>query len=264
MGMLGTRIQAAFRAPDGLRRLFDFAFAKILYALPKHLREKIFSGRQHECPICGSYLNRFLTLHRSYHRWCPVCRSLQRHRLIWLMLQQDGFFAAKKPKRMLHIAPEEGLVEHFRAIEGIEYLSADLHNPNAMIKMDICNIQYPERSFDFILCSHVLEHVPDDLQALREFWRVLTDGGWALILVPILSETTFEDPGVTDPTERERLFGQLDHVRSYGPDVQERIEQAGFRVRSLKTHDIITSTVELNRFGLEENETLFICKKTSV
>ena len=94
--------------------------------------------------------------------------------------------------------------------------------------MDISDIQYGDNTFDVIYCSHVLEHVPDDRKAMREFWRVLKIGGWAVLQVPIVSDVTFEDPSVTGPKERERLFGQRDHVRRYGPDYRDRLVDVGF------------------------------------
>jgi hypothetical protein len=255
-----NRIQAALGASDGLRRLIHFLAAKLLFSLPAGARRRIFAGNQHYCSICGSQLRAFLALHRPYHLWCPVCRSLQRHRLIWLMLQQRQLLDGSKPCRMLHIAPEEGLESNFRRIPGMVYLSGDLNNPRAMVKLDITNIQYPDSSFDFLLCSHVLEHVTDDRQAIREIWRVLSPGGWALILVPIMSEKTFEDPAITDPAERERVYSQFDHVRSYGLDFQDRLEQAEFRVSRVTTREIADHK-DLGRLGLQDNETMFICEK---
>src|SRR5205814_9838929 len=95
------------------------------------------------------------------------------------------------------------------------YVTADLDasDPLVDVQMDITDIHYPDRSFDVIYCSHVLEHVPDDRKAMREFCRVLRDDGWAVLLVPITARSTFEDPTVTTPEERLRLFGQVDHVR---------------------------------------------------
>ena len=89
---------------------------------------------------------------------------------------------------MLHVAPEPCLESIFMKRLGSNYLTADLFNPRAMVKMDICDIQYPENSFDAIYCSHVLEHVPDDKQAMREFCRVLNTNGWAILNVPITRE----------------------------------------------------------------------------
>lgn len=84
--------------------------------------------------------------------------------------------------------------------------------------------------FDGILCSHVLEHVPDDRRALGEFYRVLKPGGWAVLNVPIEGETTMEDPSVDSPKERLRRYGQEDHVRLYGADYGQRLSAAGFQV----------------------------------
>ena len=72
------------------------------------------------------------------------------------------------------------------------------------------------RSFDVLFCSHVLEHVRDDRKAMSEMFRVLKPGGWAVIQVPIATHRTIEDPSITDPRERERLYCQSDHVRLYG------------------------------------------------
>jgi SAM-dependent methyltransferase len=102
-------------------------------------------------------------------------------------------------------------------------------NPRAMVRMDITDIQYPKDTFDVIYCSHVLEHVVDDRKAMREFHRVLRPDGWALLLVPITVEKTFEDPSVTDPEERLSVFGQEDHVRCYGPDYVERLRNPDSR-----------------------------------
>jgi ubiquinone/menaquinone biosynthesis C-methylase UbiE len=90
--------------------------------------------------------------------------------------------------------------------------------------MDITDIQYPDNTFDVIYCSHVLEHVPDDRKAMREFARVLKPEGWAVFMVSLSEEHTIEDPSITSPAERERLFGQHDHVRRYGPDFKDRLD----------------------------------------
>jgi SAM-dependent methyltransferase len=152
--------------------------------------------------------------------------------LLWLYLQQrTNLFST--PLKVLHFAPEFALQRRFRQCSNLDYISADLSEPEAMQKMDITAIPSANQTFDVILCSHVLEHIPDDRQAMRELHRVLKPGGWAILLVPIdmRREQTFEDPTVTDPQERLRLFEQTDHVRIYGRDYVQRLEQAGFMVR---------------------------------
>jgi ubiquinone/menaquinone biosynthesis C-methylase UbiE len=121
-----------------------------------------------------------------------------------------------------------------------------------MVAMDITRLLLRDNCFDVIICSHVLEHVPDDRAAMREMYRVLRKGGWAAILVPTRTGQvkTFEDPGVVSPEERTRLFGQADHVRRYGQDVKNRLEEAGFAV---KPEDITRELTEeaIKRYGLK-------------
>jgi SAM-dependent methyltransferase len=118
-----------------------------------------------------------------------------------------------------------------------------------MERMDVTDIHHPDESFDVIYCSHVLEHVPDDRLAMSELRRVLKRAGWAVLLVPITAEQTIEDPTVTDPAERERLFGQHDHVRRYGPDYVDRLREAGFDVVVTGVSDLLRGE-DLSRLGL--------------
>jgi SAM-dependent methyltransferase len=120
-----------------------------------------------------------------------------------------------------------------------------------MEQMDITAIPRPDACFDAILCSHVLEHVPDDHRAMRELARILKPDGWALFMVPMKRETTIEDPSITDPVERDRLFGHPEHVRRYGLDIADRLTEAGFDCRRLQVGDVVSES-EAIRMGLEE------------
>jgi ubiquinone/menaquinone biosynthesis C-methylase UbiE len=126
------------------------------------------------------------------------------------------------------------------------------------IRMDITNIPLLNGSCGAIYCSHVLEHVPDDRKALREFKRVLAPQGWALLCVPITADVTFEDPSITSPQERLRLFGQDDHVRRYGPDFNNRLQEAGFMVEKIAPQDL--SSHEVTTMGLTNAGEVFLCK----
>jgi len=128
--------------------------------------------------------------------------------------------------------------------------------------MDVTNILYEDNHFDVILCSHVLEHVIDDKKAMMEFFRVLKPGGWAILQVPVLQDraTTFEDPRIISPQDRESVFGRKDHVRIYGLDFKNRLECAGFKV----TVDNYISTLNpeiINRYNLNSNEKIYYCTK---
>lgn len=255
-----ARIRAALASPNRLNKLVDFVYANLLFSLPAGMRRRMFSGQEHYCPICGSHIRGFLRLHRPYHLFCPVCRSLQRYRLVWLFFNSSYVRLGGKPERMLHIAPEPALTWRFRLVADLDYLSADLYNSKAMEKMDVSSIHYPDACFDIIYCSHVLEHVPDDRRALNEFYRVLRPGGYALLIVPIISPKTFEDASIITPEERQRAYGQHDHLRSYGPDFEERVQQAGFKVSRLEVSDLADAT-QAEQMGLGDAEILFYCKK---
>ncbi len=161
---------------------------------------------------------------------------------------------------MLDVAPEPGLSGRIRRNKYIDYLSIDLASSFAMVKMSVTDLQLPDDSFDAIYCSHVLEHVPEDRRAMAEFYRVLKPGGWAIILVPISGEKTFEDPSVTTPGERQRLFGQHDHVRLYGKDLKERLEGAGFNV-VVDAFARNFSPKQVQRLGLKLDDDIYFCCK---
>lgn len=254
------RILTALHSGHGLQRAVHFVVAWMLFSLPEGVRRVIFRGEKYYCPLCEAHLSTFLRLHRPYHLFCPVCRSLQRPRLIWLFLQQRADFGNGAGKKLLHIAPEPALSNRLRRMKGLDYISGDLYDPKAMVKLDICSLQFPDNTFDVILCSHVLEHVEDDQKAIRELSRVLKGSGWAVILVPITAQATIEDPSVTSPVERERLFGQFDHVRRYGPDFRSRLESNGFRVQVIPTSDLADEG-EAARLGLSQNDEIFLCQR---
>jgi SAM-dependent methyltransferase len=231
----------------------------------KPLRQLVYKilyfGWARYCPVCRSRLRSFRPsgyVRRPDAR-CPVCRSLERHRLVWVFFGCNTNLFDGASKRMLHIAPERVFEARFRRISGLDYLTADLYNPRAMVKMDITDIQYPDGSFDVVYCSHVLEHVSDDRRAMRELSRVLKADGWAVILVPITAGKTFEDPSVTDPSERERLFGQRDHVRRYGPDVKDRLGEAGFSVRLFDAVEVV-GEASVIKLGVKDSQ-VFFCEK---
>lgn len=163
------------------------------------------------------------------------------------------------PKRFLHLAPEPELQAHFEHLSSLCYVTLDLQMSNVDVHGDVTRLPFPDAAFDCIYASHVLEHVPDDRQAMRELRRVLRPGGWAILQVPITDDATFEDPSVTSPKERERLFGQWDHVRRYGPDYRDRLQEAGFEISvDPYVRELPAKTAE--RFGLDASEDVYFCR----
>ena len=99
---------------------------------------------------------------------------------------------------------------------------------------------------------------------MSEIFRVLTPGGWALIQVPV-SKTggTIEDPSVTDPAERERLFWQRDHVRLYGLDIKDRLAATGFDVEVIFPHQV-AEPPGCEGSCMLAGSPLFYCKKPTL
>ena len=192
---------------------------------------------------------------------CPRCGSLGRMRVDWLFLTSRTDLL-EGPKRLLHVAPEVCLRRSLERLPNISYLSADYDSALAMERMDITDIRYPDASFDVVLCNHVLEHVADDRQAMREIFRVLRSGGWALLQAPLdgSREQTFEDASVTDPRERQRVFGQYDHVRIYGRDYPQRLEETGFEV-TVDEFARELPALTVGQLGLDTAEAIYVCRK---
>lgn len=192
----------------------------------------LYAGNSVECPVCEGRFRGFLPYHGRPGVLCPRCRSLERHRVLWLYLQRETSLLTE-PLRTLHIAPEPGIQARLRALPELNYVSADLDPRSpAMVEADITALPWPADSFDFVLCNHVLEHVPDDRAAMREIVRVLAPAGEAILQHPISEsrERTFEDPCVVTPRERQQAFGQRDHVRIYGHDFFDRLRDSGLKV----------------------------------
>ncbi len=224
----------------------------------------VYAGRRYRCPCCGSGFWRFrVYVADSGYRdtMCPRCGSLGRQRVDWLFLQDERLLD-DRPFRLLHVAPEPCFRRRLAVMPGLTYVSGDVDSARAAEQLDVTQIQYSDGSFDGAVCNHVLEHVPDDRLAMSELHRVLKPGGWAMLQVPVEWERdeTFEDPGVTDPRERERLFGQYDHVRVYGRDYVSRLEGAGFEVEVADYVSTVDGTVA-ERFQLDSRERVVLCRK---
>ena len=226
----------------------------------------VYVGRGRECPVCGTKRRKFLPYGYVTSRenaLCPNCLSLERHRLLWLWLQRESDLFERCPK-LLHVAPEVCLMRHLRkAYKGheVDYVTADLESPLADIHFDIQQIPLADNSFDVIFCNHIMEHVEDDLRAMRELYRVMSHGGWGVVLSPVeLSrQNTFEDDTITDEAERTRIFGQYDHRRVYGRDYADRLRSVGFEVEDLDYAATFTEE-DRQRFALPVDH-LYIVRK---
>jgi SAM-dependent methyltransferase len=222
-------------------------------------------GSNVTCPVCSRSFRQFLPYGRIHPRpnaLCPNCLSLERHRLIWLYLQQQTtFFTA--PHHVLHIAPEACFIKRFEALHGDRYITADIESPLAKVKMDIHQIPFPDNTFTVVLCNHVLEHVADDIKAMSEMHRVLRPGGFAIMQIPFFNpipDITFEDATITDKREREKIFGQDDHVRKYGHDYTQRIARAGLTPVADEFVNQLPDDLR-KKYGLVKGEIIYVGQK---
>jgi len=218
-------------------------------------------GEGRSCPVCGWTGGRFVTFGREpntrHDAQCPRCGSLERHRLAYLHLRD----VLGPDEKTLHVAPERAVTPWLRSVSA-DYVSIDLQGSKAMQAGDLTDlVDFKDDSLSLVYCSHVLEHVPDDVAAISEMHRVLEPGGKAVVLVPTGESPTDEDPSVSDVAERVARFGQADHVRLYGDDIVERLRAPGFDVERLAVADFDDDVVEEHRLDFPVTRLVFVCRK---
>ena len=214
--------------------------------------------------MCKKSFRKFLPYGRMTSRQnalCPSCLTLERHRLMWLFLKnKTNFF--KDNLKVLHVAPELCFIDKFEALSNLDYITADIESPLAKVKMDLHDIPFDENTFDVTFCNHVMEHVEDDIHCMAELHRVLKPGGWAIIQSPMdyTLDVTYEDKSITEPADREKAFGQNDHLRTFGKDYKQRLEKGGFHV----TEEDYAQEIDSNfrkRYALPDDEIIYFCQK---
>jgi SAM-dependent methyltransferase len=172
-------------------------------------------SRQFECPICG-FEGRFAPIGATrLHALCPRCRSRERHRLQFLVMEilaSEHDFAGLD---LLHIAPEPSMAAVLRPRFG-SYVSGDISGIGVDRRLDLTAIDMPDASVDVVYASHVLEHIREDGAALHEVRRILRPGGFAILPVPILCDRTVEYPTAVE--------AEAWHVRAPGPDYFARYD----------------------------------------
>ena len=244
--------------------IFSRGFLIRISFFVKPILKILMYGNKFTDPIDGNTFRAFLPYGYNKIRnnvLSPSTYSLERHRLLWLYLKNEtSFFKAKL--KVLHFAPESALMNQFKKLKNLSYDTIDLNSPIADIKADICDLPFLDNSYDFILCNHVLEHIVDDNKAIRELYRVLKKNGVGIFQVPIdyNRDTTFEDFSVTNKKERNKLFGQYDHVRIYGLDFFDRLQKAGFSVERCEYTSKL-SKKDIIKFCLPKKEIIPICRK---
>lgn len=251
-----------------------------LKTIYKYLR---FWGGKYRCNICSTKVRTFFPLSidlqsraisngfpfdfrrmetLNYDKCnCPFCLSSDRERLYMLYIEK---YVAPQERNysILDFAPNKAFSERLRA-QQYDYTSTDLYRNDVDIKLDICDMKEVDDSrYDLIICSHVLEHVPDPNRALGEIFRVLVPGAVAIIMVPLFWDVrkTVEDASHNTAELRLKYYGQDDHVRLFSrEDFLDRIRAAGFEINQLTPSDF--DQQKIVEYAISDNSILYVCLK---
>jgi len=261
------------------------AFRRYNKALRRLVKLPGYLGTNHTCPVCGIGLRAFKPMWKSYGRnierfgyihrhremetfnlramTCPKCDATDRERLMAIYLDEAWpSFKPDRPIRLIDFAPAYPLSQRLKQYPRIAYRSADLSRRDVQDHIDLTNIAYPDESADIFICSHILEHVPDDQKAMRELRRILHPYGFGLMLVPLVIgvDETAEEQGDTSIEYRWKHFGMGDHVRQYGRrDFVDRLAQSGFKVEQFAVAHF--GAENFRRHGIAENLVLYVVRR---
>jgi len=231
------------------------------------------------CSICNRKYNKeqFLPFGPSKRPFvaCPTrgCFSSERQRFIALFIEKNKI----KYNNILHIAPEANVQKILKKYSN-NYTCGDLYPDQYKhlhcIYLDATKISFPDKTFQLVYASHILEHIPDDIKAMQEIYRVLDKKGVFIAFIPqCFKKDTYEDDSIIEPEDRKKHFGQSDHVRIYGLDFTQRLKKCGFYVQ-IYCHQSISTIVDkmehddkfvlgdiYNQYNLSKSEIMYVCRK---
>lgn len=268
-----------------IKQLIPFWLGKKIRGTYQKVLGFIYKGSKYHCPYCEHDFRKMLTdgeqlpvilkyqiIGSGYREncTCPRCYAKDRDRLIHLYLEKKTSILTS-PHKLLHIAPEAWLKELFQSLPHIHYTngvkdaeSMGYYYDRRTRDLDITDLEMKDNFYDVIVCNHVLEHIPDDIKAMKEIYRVLKPGGWAILQVPYsaILDHTYEDQSIVTLADRTKKFGQFDHVRIYGKDYVDRLEFVGFKVELFNPINEDWGMSYIEKYALNTKEDLFIVHKT--
>ncbi len=268
---------------QAIKKIIPFEAGVKLRGAYQKLLGFYYRGNNYYCPYCNHRFRKMLTggeahtvvkekqivgAGRRPNMVCPRCYSTDRDRLIYLYLKTQTSFLTM-PAKVLHIAPEGSLKHFLENKTNLDYTTGDkfeegyndYYYDRDVVQMDVTKIPFDKNVFDLLICNHVLEHIEDDRQAMREMLRVLKPGGQAIVQVPIaMGIEKTEEHRLASAEERKKQYGQFDHVRLYAKDYADRLAEEGFKVEILNAVEGQWAQ-EMDQYAVNPDENIYIAKK---
>jgi len=224
-----------------------------------------YKGDNYYCICCDRSFKSFLE-HGNIPRKnakCPYCRSLERTRLLnhYLLNETDVFFGEKK---LLHFAPEYQLGENLRKALKTNYLSVDIRKGVADEVQDIQDLSFSDNTFEYIICSCVLGHIPNEAKAIDEMFRVLKPNGKAFIitLINFQSNKTYQNDSIKTPEDKLKHYTEDDLCRLHGKDFIERLNRSNVHVKEIEYSSAFSTSEKLKfSLGNTERELIYLVTK---
>ena len=285
MGLLDQAEQLCRNSVGEWGRHTDLVRLQELIDAKQLAKERRADNGSKYCPVCGESFKDFLPLPEYYvqnmlrHRFkhigrgemtsideysCPSCGASDRERLYGAWIKHESTSRRiTGVEKLVHFAPEPALSKMIRSMNIFgEYNTADMNMPGVDCHVDITALPFEDGSFDFFICSHVLEHIVHDRRALSEIFRITRQDGRGILMVPISLgiERSVEGTGNESPEEQWRLFGQNDHVRLYAhDDFVSKIIETGFHLTELGVNYFGKKVYE--SLGLRDTSILYVVEK---
>lgn len=238
-----------------LKRFIGIKYRRQIRLTFNILRGYYYLGNNFYCVCCNHSFRKFLPFGniKRNNAKCPSCESLERTRLLQYYLKNETEIYSGS-KKILHFAPEYMLSKSLRASTD-EYISVDIEKDLADRVEDIQKLSFEEHTFDYLICSCVLGHVPDEPKAIDEIYRVLKVGGKAFVLtvIDLNNPITYEDENIVSEKDKLKFYGEKDLLRLHGRDFNERLMRPRGNVKEID-YAVTFSLNDRNRFSLGNNE----------
>ena len=237
---------------EKLKKIIPKTVIKNNEKLLRNLVSIFYIGNKYQCNICSFKMSHFIKL-KNNNKLCPKCGSLGRTRKLWSLIENniDG-------KTILHFSPSPSIKAKIELINNINYVTTDYAGEfKASKKLNIESIDEPNDTYDLVICYHILEHIENDIKAMKELIRIIKPNGKCLIQTPFKTGNIYENNEIKTEEERLLHFGQKDHLRIYSVEgLRNRLERVGFKT-NLEEH----KTIKNNNYGYKTDEKIIIAEK---